>query len=783
MIGDALDATTKPFRAFISYSQQDSLWARRLHRWLESYRVPVGAIADVEVPVRLGKFFRDEEDMAAASDIAVQVREAITNAESLIVICSPRSAQSKWVNAEIHHFRKTGRADKVFAFIIDGVPNSGDEAAECFPPALRAAGDPRDPSALPIEPLGLDIRKDGRAKACARLAAGLLSIDFDDLWQRDRRRAELRQRLAIGSLAAIGIVFAAISAAAVRFALQSEERAAILAIDTGRARLADGHTDAALLVLLNAARQFKDDTAPHDLLIAFDEALQRAAAETVIHLPEGARVFDAPNGYYIHDPATDDLLLLDSAKPPRIVSRGVGQPFFAGDAPDGSLILVNSDLKIERRVDDRAETLGAFKSPDEPYEVDWLRRDIDALRYDKMSLFPISRDGMLTFNFQYFDLNARTLHEAKPVTGTLLAPTYVQKPNGGRVVFGESSAETPDQNDNYSVTLVAPVDAQNEVRTLKSDALAELMGYRCWGGKHVDPKTKRQFAEALDGIVAIECTQSGDFLLLSTYESMAHAPIRHDYLLDLAGGRSHGFKGADRQGSPVIQHILSDRLQNSEHTFVSGAAPERILQRELTDTALRAVTYPKEPHESYGSDEEDRILAVASLRDVLVDTRDLRFYFRLPKDALSVRFLDETSVGVLDDDSRAIRVLDFSSPHLYASRPYTEDEIAPFADEFGDGLRFEFEDFAYGDTGASIYSEQAGRTYRRLGAGYKGGLNAGLLKSGEVYVRANGFDTAIRLHTLSETVAAAKAALAPECRNFRANAFRKSGCWPAQLAE
>lgn len=213
------------YRAFISYSQRDKDWGKRIHTWLETYRVPAGVVPGQPQAQRLGRFFRDEEDMAAAADIGEVVRKAIANAESLIVVCSPRAAQSKWVNAEIQHYRRTGRGGRVFAVIVDGVPNSGDPATECFPAALRAAGDPDDPDAMPIEPLGLDVRKDGLTRACARLAAGLLGVDFDDLWQRDRRRAEARQRLLIGGLAGVSAVFAALAAAAVWFGFEADRNA------------------------------------------------------------------------------------------------------------------------------------------------------------------------------------------------------------------------------------------------------------------------------------------------------------------------------------------------------------------------------------------------------------------------------------------------------------------------------------------------------------------------------------------------------------------------------
>ena len=144
----------RTYRAFISYSQQDKLWGKRLHGWLESYRLPAGATARVPAGERLGRFFRDDEEMAAASNIASIVEKSIDDSESMIVICSPRSAKSQWVAAEIERFRRRGRDGKVFAFIIDGIPNSGDPETECFPPALRRSANPDNPNDLPIEPLG-----------------------------------------------------------------------------------------------------------------------------------------------------------------------------------------------------------------------------------------------------------------------------------------------------------------------------------------------------------------------------------------------------------------------------------------------------------------------------------------------------------------------------------------------------------------------------------------------------------------------------------------------------
>ncbi|MFZ4071328.1 MAG: TIR domain-containing protein [Caulobacterales bacterium] len=195
------------FRGFISYSWQDKAWGRRLHAWLEAYHAPAGVGSHNAVSRKLGKFFRDDDDMPAASDIGQIVRQAIAASEHLIVLCSPRAAKSKWVNAEIEHFRRTVPTGQVFAVIIDGQPNSSDPDLECFPPGLRLAHDPGHPGAMPIEPVGVDLRRDGKERVCARLAAGMLGVDFDELWQRGRRRKEMRQNMLLGGLSALSLVF------------------------------------------------------------------------------------------------------------------------------------------------------------------------------------------------------------------------------------------------------------------------------------------------------------------------------------------------------------------------------------------------------------------------------------------------------------------------------------------------------------------------------------------------------------------------------------------------
>ncbi len=195
------------YRAFISYSQHDKKWARRIHRALESYRVPLGLNIDgLADKRRLGRFFRDDEELAGAASLGAAIEGALDNSESLIVICSPNAAASNWVNEEVRRFKAAYGANQVFAVIVDGKPNASgtdNPDEECFPLALRHVVTPNGMiTNQPDEPLAPDTQKESFSRVTARLIAGFLGIDFDALWQRESRRIQQR-RLVTGSLAVI----------------------------------------------------------------------------------------------------------------------------------------------------------------------------------------------------------------------------------------------------------------------------------------------------------------------------------------------------------------------------------------------------------------------------------------------------------------------------------------------------------------------------------------------------------------------------------------------------
>lgn len=170
-------ATAPRYWAFISYSHADSAMAQRLHRLLERYVLPGKARQAYGLPRRLFPIFRDVEELEAASGLTTRLQNALDQSRWLIVLCSPQSAQSKYVNDEIQHFIARNGAGRVLCVLLGGEPPA------CFPPAIRALQD---------EPLAADCRKGHDPEiAKLKLVAALAGVSFTELRNRE---AQSRQR-------------------------------------------------------------------------------------------------------------------------------------------------------------------------------------------------------------------------------------------------------------------------------------------------------------------------------------------------------------------------------------------------------------------------------------------------------------------------------------------------------------------------------------------------------------------------------------------------------------
>lgn len=202
------ESKQKKYWAFISYSSKDAKWGKWLHKRLENYPIPpemqgIEFRDGTKLEKRFRPIFRDRDELAGSEELGPAIEKALRQSRYLIVLCSPNSAKSKWVNKEIENFKRISEDGKVLALIIEGEPNATKRKdvsndRECFPPALR----------LPMEPLAGDLREegDGKERGVLKVIAGMAEVGFDQLYRRHERIK--RKRMFVVGSSAIAIITA-----------------------------------------------------------------------------------------------------------------------------------------------------------------------------------------------------------------------------------------------------------------------------------------------------------------------------------------------------------------------------------------------------------------------------------------------------------------------------------------------------------------------------------------------------------------------------------------------
>ena len=186
------------FAAFLSYSRKDERLARWLVRSLEEFGLPRQTVDDLKArraPFLAARpIFRDVHDMPVGGVISKRLVEVLDGSGAMIVLCTPASAGSAWVNEEVQRFAALHPNRRIIPAVAEGEP----ETDECYPPALLALG----------KPLAADLRRPGeRRQAVVKIAAAVLGLDVDQLVGRvQKRRAEQVRWLAVGGGAAAAAV-------------------------------------------------------------------------------------------------------------------------------------------------------------------------------------------------------------------------------------------------------------------------------------------------------------------------------------------------------------------------------------------------------------------------------------------------------------------------------------------------------------------------------------------------------------------------------------------------
>ncbi|MDR3304861.1 MAG: TIR domain-containing protein [Clostridiales Family XIII bacterium] len=221
------------YEAFISYrhTEPDMAVAMALHQALEQFSVPPTIKKALGIK-KMGKVFRDQEELPTSSDLGKNIENALSESKWLIVIASRRLLESRWCMREVDYFIELGRRDRILLVLIEGEPN------DSFPPQLRFAD--VDGTTVEVEPLAADLRaadvnamKKKLKREKLRLLAPMLNLGFDDLYRRAHKHF-VRKAIAVSVAAA---VFLSAAGGGVAYQVQKTEEAKKLAASENIERL------------------------------------------------------------------------------------------------------------------------------------------------------------------------------------------------------------------------------------------------------------------------------------------------------------------------------------------------------------------------------------------------------------------------------------------------------------------------------------------------------------------------------------------------------------------
>ncbi len=210
------------YKAFISYRhiEPDMHAAERLQKILEAYKPPKSLGKKKEN----WRIFRDVSELQSSSDLSEIIKNAIESSEYLIVICSPQYTESKWCMQELARFRELhdNKNTNIITLLVNGDPQHS------FPDVLTytevtAVNEKGEKVTVreEVEPLAANIVADSLKESMKklkteslRIAAPLLGCDFNDLFQREKRREAAKRRLIFGGVSGILSLISFISVAA-----------------------------------------------------------------------------------------------------------------------------------------------------------------------------------------------------------------------------------------------------------------------------------------------------------------------------------------------------------------------------------------------------------------------------------------------------------------------------------------------------------------------------------------------------------------------------------------
>ena len=182
---------TSTYSAFLSYSRKDEKIGAKIEKDIQRYRIPKKFRLDANE--RSFTIFRDVHD-AELGEYNEVIEKALRASEYLIILCSPSSRNSDYVQDEIKNFVEFHGRDCVIPVLVGGRPNKevkpGDEDQnQAFPDVLYDYfGEPIAADYRPDSDEGYFAKRRNQREAFFQIVAKLLKHSkSDDLVRRDRR--------------------------------------------------------------------------------------------------------------------------------------------------------------------------------------------------------------------------------------------------------------------------------------------------------------------------------------------------------------------------------------------------------------------------------------------------------------------------------------------------------------------------------------------------------------------------------------------------------------------
>lgn len=315
------------YRAFVSYSHASDA------RLATSLQQSLGQFAKPWYRLRSMRIFLDKTSLAANPALWPTIEEALGQTEYFLLLASPISAKSAWVQQEISWWLKNRSANKLIICLTDGVilwdAKAGDfdwQKTDAIPSNLKGA--------YSVEPLYADFRAAKAANRYANsdpayrepllnVAAPLMGRPKDDLDGEDIRLHRRTERIAWAAA-----LFMALLVVIAGIGLTMARERQKLAASRALASEAMSHVDdrsLAILLSIESGR-IADTVESRRALLASIQHAEKAEAFLWGHTDAVTKAVFSPDGSSILSAGWDDRMVLWNATSHQPIGQPIPSP-------------------------------------------------------------------------------------------------------------------------------------------------------------------------------------------------------------------------------------------------------------------------------------------------------------------------------------------------------------------------------------------------------------------------------------------------------------------------